>query len=236
MVEASPVELPARYATRWRDPFEAAIAQRRDTATAILDIGSGRHPTLGPGERPAGVRYVGFDLSADELAAAGPGAYSEHVVADVALRQPALDGAFDLAVSWQVLEHTRDLRGAVENVRAYLRPGGSFVALFSGAWSAFGVANRLLPNRIGTPLVEAVMRRKELNRPVFPAYYDRCYASALRRVFAHWASADIRPLYRGATYFGFSRRLTRAYLAYEDLIYRRQTANLATHYLIVAER
>ncbi|UUY02901.1 class I SAM-dependent methyltransferase [Svornostia abyssi] len=234
--ERAPVALPARYQYPWREPFEQPILERLPNARAVLDMGSGRHPAITPDRRPVGLRYVGLDLSQSELDAAGEGAYTDVVAADATVMQPQLVGQFDLVVSWQVLEHVRDLSDTVENIRQYLNPGGTLVTVFSGLWSAFGLANKVLPNELGHRVVAKVMRRKETNTPVFPAYYDKCYSTALEGVFAPWATAEIRPLYRGATYFAFSPVLMRTYLAYENLACRRNMANLATHYLVIATR
>lgn len=228
--------LPARYRSRWRDPFEEPIYARLKPGASVLDIGSGRHPAVPADRRPVDVEYVGLDLSGDELVAAGPEAYTQAVEADATVLQGELVDRFDLVISWQVLEHVRDLRQTIENVRLYLRPGGTFVALFSGSWSAFGIVNKVLPHKLGKRIVEPIMHRKEANTPVFPAYYNQCYASALERIFTPWGDADIRPLFVGATYFSFARPVMRAYLLYENAIASRQVANLATHYLVTATR
>lgn len=227
---------PPRYNIRWQDPFEAAVFARLTANARVLDIGSGRHPAVPVALRPNDITYVGLDLSRDELDAAGPGAYTEAIEADATVLQPKLVEGFDLVVSWQVLEHVRDLEQALENARQYLVPGGRFVALFSGSWSAFGIINRMLPHKLGKRIVEPIMHRKERNTPVFPAYYDKCYDAALRRIVTRWDSATITPLYNGAGYFAFSRFTLRGYLAYENFIANRQVANLATHYLLIAER
>ena len=103
-------------------------------------------------------------------------------------------------------------------------------------WSAFGVANRLLPDAIGGRLVERSMRRRGTNRPFFPAHYDRCTYSSLTRLTSEWSDVQIYPLFHGATYFHFSRLLTRAYLAYENAVRRAHLNDLATHYLLAARR
>lgn len=229
-------ELPERYRSDWQAPFYAEVRSRLQGATEVLDIGSGRVPTVLPGDRPPGLTYVGLDLSAAELSEAGPGAYDETVVGSVADPAPELDNRFDLAVSWQVLEHVKPLPGALANVHRYLREGGEFVALFSGSWSAFAVINRVLPDRIGLPLVARLNRREQMNRPVFPAYYDRCWSSALDRMLAPWSSVSLAPLYQGARYFNFSPRAQSLYLRYEEFAIRRNLDNLATHYLLVAKR
>ncbi len=231
------VELPPRYHTRWQDPFEDRIRARLREGMTVLDVGSGRTPTLLPAERPPNTRYVGLDLSDEELRRAGPGAYDELVAADVATGVPALVGTVDLAVSWQVFEHIKPLGAALDNLHAYLKPGGTLISLFSGRWSAFGVVNRLIPNAIGGRLVERSMRRQGTNQPVFPAHYDRCTYSALTRMMTSgWSEVEIHPLFRAATYFHFSRPLTRVYLAYENAARRAGLSDLATHYLLIARR
>lgn len=229
------VELPPRYRSEWTEPFQHVVGARLLRGITILDIGSGRNPSVPASLRPANSTYIGLDVSADELEAAEPGSYDRHVVTDVAAFDRSLEGQVDLAISWQVLEHVLALQPAFDNVYRYLRPGGAFVSLFSGSYSAYAILNRLLPDRVGEEIVGRVMRRKGTNRPVFPAHYDSCYASALIRVCAKWDEIQLVPLYRGATYFHFSSMLQRLYLAYEDAVSSRN-ANLATHYLLVATR
>ncbi len=229
-------ELPARYDASWQEPFEDPVLEKLRPGDSLLDVGSGRHPAIPPSRRPFNIEYVGLDLSQDELDAAEPGGYDETIAADATTFVPALAERFDAVVSWQVLEHVQDLEATLENIRRYLKPGGLFVALFSGSWSAFAVINRILPDRIGHRIVDRVMKRTENNIPVFPAYYDRCSSRAFSPLLENWTSVDITPLYFGATYFHFSPLLVRTYLAYEDFLIRRQISNLATHYMIHATR
>ena len=229
-------ELPPRYRLPLRQGFDRSIAERLAPGIQVLDIGSGRHPTIPPDERPDGVRYVGLDLSELELVAAGPEAYDETIEADATRNLPELADRFDLVVSWQVLEHVSNMRATLDNVRSYLKPGGLFVAQFSGSWSVFGVINRILPDRVGFRIVDRTMKRTENNIPVFPAYYDRCSARQLDPLLAGWRSHHLTPIFAGAAYFNFLPPARRLYLAYETAIERRGTRNLATHNLLTAER
>ena len=126
------------------------------------------------------------------------------------------------------------LQLAFDNVYRYLRPGGAFVSLFSGSYSAYAILNRLIPDRVGEEIVGRVMRRKGTNRPVLPAHYS-CLRERPRPGLREMGDLQLVPLYRGATYFHFSSVLQRLYLAYEDTVSSRN-ANLATHYLLVATR
>ena len=230
------VALPPRYATYWREPFADALQPQLAEGARILDIGSGRTPSISPDRRPPRCEYVGLDVSASELDAAGPTAYDHTIAVDIAREVPELRGRFDLAVSWQVLEHVEHLDRAAESVRRYLRDGGIFVSMLSGSFAVYAIVNRTLPDRLGHVLVSRVMGRTAETTPVFPAHYDRCYATGLRRVFGAFSNVRVTPFYRAASYFAFSPRLMRAYLAYENFVCRHNVENLATHYLIVARR
>ena len=230
------ISLPARYDVPWRQPFGDAIDRRLTDGCRILDIGSGRSPSVAADRRPLNCEYIGLDIAADELRAAGTSAYTDIVVADITQQVPELLDRFDLAISWQVLEHVRPVSEAVQNIHSYLREAGMMISLLSGKFAAFALANRILPNTIGHAVVTRTMSRTAEKTPVFPAYYDRCYATGLRRVFAQFREVTLMPFYRGANYFNFSRVLMKTYLAYENRIYRRDSENLASHYLIIATR
>ena len=156
------------------------------------------------------------------------------MIADAAERLPDLEGKFDLVTGFHVLEHVRPLTGALDNLRAYLRPGGRLVAMLSGAFAAFALANRLLPDRIGKAAMKRLMGRDP--ETVFHAYYDGCWYGALERSLAPWSHAEIVPIFQGAEYFNFSPPLRRTYLAYENWAARGRHLNLATHYLVEASR
>ena len=225
--------LPARYNVPWREPFDQAVSGALRPGIRVLDVGGGGEPAISIDRRPPGLYYVGLDLSAAELARAPAGAYDATVVGDVAVRRPELEDQFDLIVSWQVLEHVRPLAVAVANLRSYLRPEGLLVVQLSGAFSAFGLLNRILPQRLGIWGMSVLLGRDP--ETVFPAYYDGCWHRRLRRMFSGWTRAQIVPIYQGAVYFSFFAPLMAIYLVYEDWAARAHV-DLATHYVIVARR
>jgi SAM-dependent methyltransferase len=223
-----------RYRDDWIEPFHEAVRRNSGEGAVILDIGSGRHPSV-PAElrRPSSV-YIGLDVSEDELRHAGPGAYDRVIVADLTERVPELVGTVDLAVSWQVLEHVTPMSVALDNVRDYLRPGGVLIAGFSGAWSAFAIINRLVPDHVARFVLKGLLRRDPAT--IFPAPYDSCTYSGMQKALARWSSVEILPRYRGASYFGFLPPLQRLYVRFEDLLERGDHVDLATHYLVIARR
>src|SRR5207237_5367447 len=133
-----------RYDQPWATEFWDGLNRALDAGAAVLDVGSGRRPTIPPTDRPAGVHYAGLDVSADELALAPSGSYDETVVSPAEQRVPHLVGRFDLIVSWGVFEHLRDLPPAAANFRAYLKPGGTLVAFLAGRYAAYAIANRII--------------------------------------------------------------------------------------------
>ena len=223
-----------RYADDWIQPFHDAIREATTEGAVILDLGSGRQPSVPPDLRPAGTTYVGLDLSDAELQRAGPGAYDRRIVADLNARVPELVGTVDVAVSWQVLEHVRPMRTVLANVHDYLKPGGVLIAGFSGAWSAFAIPNRLVPHAVARFVLRRLLQRDP--ETVFPAPYDSCTYSAMTKALSGWSHVEITPRYRGAGYFGFSKPLQALYLRAEDLLERGGHRDLATHYLVVARK
>jgi SAM-dependent methyltransferase len=223
-----------RYEGRWKQPFVDRVRGSLRPGMAILDVGSGRHPAIPREDLPAGCFYAGLDISATELERAPSGAYDEIWVADVTQRLPELEGRFDLVVSFQVLEHVRPLDAALENCRAYLKPGGRFIAQLSGLFSVFALLNKLIPHRLAVLVLTRLVGRPQGS--VFPAHYDRCWDRPLRRLMRPWSRAEVVPRYTGAMYFTFSKLLQRLYLVYEDWTLRVGQRDLATHYIIDAIR
>jgi len=210
-----------------------AIAPLLVENVSILDVGAGRGPTLALASRPRGAYYVGLDISADELGAAEPTAYDATVVQDVA-SPIQVDRAFDLVISWQVLEHVDRVDLALDNLREVLKPGGTLVAQLSGSRSVFALLARAMPHPLRVSAMTHLLGDAVEDK--FPTRFDRCTARWLRQFLATWTSVEVLAHYRGATYFNFFSPLQRAYLAYENRIEKAAMSELATHYLVIARR
>lgn len=227
-------ELPERYAEPWALPFFESAWPKLVPGASILDVGAGRRPTLPAGKRPADCEYVGLDISEHELNTAPPEAYDEAIVSDISVRQPMLRDRFDLILSWQALEHVPSMERALENMHAYLRPGGRAVVQISGSRAVFSMLARVTPYPIATRLMERLLGSDPEEK--FPTRYDCCRASKLEPLLAGWSEYRIIPRYKGGGYFRFWRPLERTYLRYENRIERRQRCDLATHYVFWATR
>jgi SAM-dependent methyltransferase len=223
-------QLPHRYEeTSGRSFFAAARPALVEGAT-VLDVGSGRRPTLPPHYRPPACTYVGLDVSAEELHAAEPDAYDEIVVASITDRVRELDSRFDLILSWQVLEHVESMEAALDTMHAYLKPGGRMVGLLSGTFAAHSLLGRVVPHRVASRLMERLLSMDPEGK--FPTHYNCCHASALDGLLTSWSEHGVIARYKGGTYFKFWRPLERAYLSYENWAERSGRRNLATHYVI----
>ena len=227
-------ELPVRYQHKLQFEFDRLVDRALTPGSAVLDVGSGRRPCVPLDRRPPGCTYVGLDISADELESAPAGSYDRAVVGDVSHRADELAGQFDLIVSFQVLEHVRPLDAAFENLRHYLKPGGRLIAQFSGGLTAFGLLGRAVPHRVSRSVLHHLLGRDP--EKVFPAHYDHCWASAVRRMLVPWTAAEVIPLHRGASYFHFAKPLRAGYLLYEEWVRAQNFENLASYYIVDAVR
>jgi SAM-dependent methyltransferase len=234
--EAGRRRLPSRYGTDlWDKRFLSRLKDQLRPGIAILDVGAGRRPMLAPADRPSNTHYVGLDLDAEEFAVAGKDSYDETVISAAEERVPALEGRFDLCLSFFAFEHVRSTAAVLENIRNYLCPGGLLLAQLAGSRSPFSVANRILPSWLSEGLLRRTNQRPA--ESVFPAFYDRCTHSELTSLLAtNWTEAEVLPLYTAAGYVLFSRAMTAAYIGYEELIYRHDRRDLAPYYLIAARR
>jgi len=89
----------------------------------VLDSGCGDRPYY-PFFQVRGLRYVGVDTEP----VVGP-----HLLANGA-RLPFRTGQFDLAISNQVLEHVRDPKAVLAEIRRVLKPGGHLFVSLPFVW------------------------------------------------------------------------------------------------------
>jgi SAM-dependent methyltransferase len=232
--EVAAGQLPLRYGDSWRAPFLERVEAAFIPGMTILDVGSGKEPTIPPRQRPPGCHYIGLDVAADELRLAPEGSYDEIVVGDVTARIASLQGRVDLIVSWQVFEHIKPLERALENMHAYLRPGGRLVAQLSGTFAIFALLSRIVPHRLSVKIMDEFLGIEPDTR--FPTEFHKCYHRPLDRLLSSWEAHEIVPRYKAGRYFYFCRPLLRLYLIYENWIARAEMRNLATHYIVVGVR
>jgi SAM-dependent methyltransferase len=125
-------EARRRLAPRWSDTDWMVLRRMHDAIDAVavrlahpgiraLDFGCGAMPYAPLFER-RGVHYRGADLEAAEVPIAADG------------RVPLPDDDVDLLLSFQVLEHVRDLDTYLGEARRLLRPDGHMILSTHGNW------------------------------------------------------------------------------------------------------
>lgn len=208
-------------AASWDDPFGPlaalhGLAAERATLVPVapaggtlVDLGCGGG-LLAPHVR--GYRHLGVDLNEQALAiAAAKGV--EPVRADVTA-VPLPDGAADVVVAGELLEHVEDLDGCVRECARLLRPGGTFVwdTLAAGPFARVAlvhVAERLPggpPPQIHDPrlLVDPRRLRALLDRHGIEVTEMHGLRPALRS-YARWLRARAGDRDPAAAPFGFVR-------------------------------
>jgi SAM-dependent methyltransferase len=155
----------------------------RQAGLRICDVGGGANPALSLAEiADSEAEYVVSDVSAEELAKA-PDGYHKQVI-DVMQPGPGLEGAFDVVASKTVMEHIPDPLSFHTNIRRMLTPGGVAVHMFPTLYAVPFMANLLLPEAIGGPLLRVLRqgRENEGNHGKFRPYYRWCRGPSARQV------------------------------------------------------
>ena len=198
--------------------FLSALIER-ESAQAVLEIGSGANPTLSPPQvRALGARYTTNDRSATELAKAD--AVFDTLLLDMTAALPGElpRETYDLVFSRMVNEHVDDGERYYRNIFTVLRPGGVTAHCFSTLYALPFVVNRLLPDRLAGRLLDLVNPREDpYMQDKFPAHYSWSRGPT-RRAIARLTHLGYEILeYRG--YFGhpyYNRAALRPLRALEE--------------------
>jgi SAM-dependent methyltransferase len=180
-----------------RDYLPKAYAR----GTTVYDLGGGSRPGLTAGEkRQLGIRYVGLDISAEELAAAPPGVYDKTIAADLCTF--AGPGDADIVICQATLEHVPDTVGAMRGLASTLKPGGRVLIFAPCRNAVFARLNLLLPESWKKAALFALFPHKAQGHDGFKAYYDHCTPSAIEAL-AHKNGLVVedRKLFWTSSYF-----------------------------------
>src|SRR5437667_334350 len=113
-------------------------------AISIVDIGGGKQPLLSSERKRAlGVRVVGLDVDAAELARAPRGAYDEVVCADITSYRG--NRSAELVICQALLEHVPNVSAALASLSTIVRDGGVAVLFVPSKNAWFSRLNRALP-------------------------------------------------------------------------------------------
>ena len=164
----------------WRssgDQLEAIVRSHLTPDSRVLDLGCGRGGVVELFWRDVRLA-AGLDPDVPSLAEhRAPGM---PVIRGVGEKLPFVDQSFDLIVCLWVLEHLKDPRAMLREVRRALRPGGHFVFLTPNLRNPLMVANRVgrvLP-WLQRRLVPKFYGRVEAD--TFPVHYRANTVEAIR--------------------------------------------------------
>ena len=165
--------LPTHYSVDGHDDFMSSLIPRflRSGAT-VYEVGGGKHPSIDLAtKRKLGLRVIGLDISASELAAAPKGIYDDTIAGDICNIRGAGDG--DLIICKGVLEHVKDAECAFAGLQSLLKPGGVALLFVPSRNAVFSRLNRLLPESFKRRILFTIFPHKKTDSG-FPAWYDRC--------------------------------------------------------------
>ena len=224
------LDLYARYEDRVAGLMSSRPCQ------VVLDVGSGKHcPFAGRRDPALHTKILGVDIALEEMA--GNSGLDARFVANVASGLPLGDGTVDLITSSAVLEHLQDVELFVKDSARVLRHGGNFIQVFPSKFAPFAVINQLLPRGFSQRLIWFLAPEKK-GTCGFPAFYNRCYYSALRNLLDknQLELIGVEFSYFQSDYFNFFAPAFLLVRLYESLMQRLSARNLCAYVLIVARK
>ncbi len=204
----------------------------------VVDAGAGKETRFARRRAPGShARIVGVDVSADELELNVD--VDEKRVLDAGKGLPFEDGSVDVVTSNALLEHLPDVEEFIRHSARVLRPGGRWIHLFTSKFAPFAIVNQLLPASAGRRVLDTLFtQQREAGTIGFRAHYDRCYASALRRLLDRhgFDVISINPSYLQSYYFNFLFPAFLLSAAYEAVVWRLDAIDLAAYLVVDARR
>ena len=208
----------------------------RTRGQLVLDVGAGKWSSYADALTTKNACiFVGLDRDSDELE---ENAFLDRcVIADAAREIPLPDESVDLAISRATIEHIRDNRQFLANLRRVLRPGGRLVCVFAGRNAPFALLNRFLPTHASRFLIDRLMpdRKDHLG---FPTHYDHTTYRGFSRLLgdAGFAIDDVETHYFSSNYFAFFLPIYLVSLLGDALRALLGIKALASYYLFVATK
>jgi SAM-dependent methyltransferase len=202
----------------------------------VADIGGGKQCGFARYRDPRKhTKIIAVDISGEELVQNSD--VDDKRVADVTVELPFAHGEVDLIVSRSVLEHLPDVEAFIRVAADRLREGAFFVGRFPSKFSVTALLNQILPSGISARLLRMFIPASE-GRLGFPAFYDRCYPSAMVKILRKngFAVTDVRAYYHHRDYYYGFFPLFLLTAVYEYMIMKCGAKNLAASVLVVAQR
>ena len=193
--------------------FYTRVRSLLEPSFTVLDIGCGRgkHAERQTPRRRLKIlndqcqTVIGIDVN--PAAQDNPFVDEFHLI-DAHSRWPIPDSSVDLAVSDYVLEHVENPDLFFSECQRVIRPGGYLCMRTTNALSYFGVAARVIPNRLHPAIVQRTYVDPRKEEDVFPIRYRCNTVYAVRRALdRHGFQHCVYGYQSDPAHFGFSRAL-----------------------------
>ncbi len=195
--------LPGQHLIDGNADFIYNLVPKYTLAGAVVyDVGGGKNPLIDARRKAElGLKVIGLDIDAGELAAAPPGRYDRTICADIASYRGVGDA--DLVICQALLEHVVDTGQALETIASILKPGGRALLFVPSRNAVYARINLVLPQKLKERILFGIypyMRRSQ----GFPAHYDRCTPGALEGLALRKGLRAVeRRVYFQSDYFRF---------------------------------
>lgn len=222
------------YAFSLQDVYRNLVGQHIRQGQTIIDVGAGKSCPFKSFTDDSQV-LIGMDIAPEEIAFNRD--IHVRLVCNVCDSIPMGDSAADMIVSRSVVEHLPDVERFIAESFRVLKPGGMFIHTMPSRFAPFALLNQAIPNRFSKRLLATF---QEENKGIcgFPAVYDHCWSSAMRRVVERggFSVKEIRVGYFQSDYFSFFLPLFMISVGYELLLKTFGLKNLAAAMLVLAQK
>jgi SAM-dependent methyltransferase len=193
--------------------FYTRVRSLLEPSFTVLDIGCGRGKHAETRTARTNLKIlndqcktvIGIDVN--PAAQDNPFVDQFHLI-DANSRWPIPAASVDLAVSDYVLEHVEDPDLFFSECRRVIRPGGYLCMRTTNAMSYFGVAARVIPDRLHSAVVQRAYVDPRKEEDVFPIRYRCNTVGAVRRALdRHGFQHCVYGYQSDPAHFGFSRAL-----------------------------
>jgi SAM-dependent methyltransferase len=193
--------------------FYTRVRSLLEPSFTVLDIGCGRGKHAEERTARSNLKIlndqcktvIGIDVN--PAAQDNPFVDQFHLI-DPSGRWPIPDASVDLAVSDYVLEHVENPDLFFSECHRVIRPGGYLCMRTTNALSYFGLAARLIPNRLHAGIVQRAYVSPRKEEDVFPIRYRCSTVPAIRRALDRRGFQHCVYGYQSdPAHFGFSRAL-----------------------------
>jgi SAM-dependent methyltransferase len=193
--------------------FYTRVRSLLEPSFTVLDIGCGRGKHAEKQTARSRLKIlndqcqtvIGIDVN--PAAQDNPFVDEFHLI-DANSRWPIPDSSVDLAVIDYVLEHVENPDLFLSECHRVIRPGGYLCMRTTNALSYFGVAARVIPNRLHPAIVQRTYVNPRKEEDVFPIRYRCNTVPAIRRALdRHGFEHCVYGYQSDPAHFGFSRAL-----------------------------